>query len=165
MRRSIACACGERTIAANVCLGSVKSSPNVPDPVIKRWSSRRRGELPIPGLVMLMFPEPIQPCSLCLTKAVLFRPIFAKSRRNSSVAGGLAIGLYPSDLFSAEESERPHKQHCNERKIGRKRSASPTQLRVQITRGQALQHANKYGCDDRPRNTVETANDHDGKDF
>ena len=58
MRRSIACACGERTIAANVCLGSVKSSPNVPAPVIKRWSSRRKGELPIPGLVMVMFPSP-----------------------------------------------------------------------------------------------------------
>lgn len=58
MRRSIACACGERTIAANVCLGSVKSSPNVPAPVIKRWSSRRKGELPIPGLVMVMFPNP-----------------------------------------------------------------------------------------------------------
>ena len=38
---------GERAIAANVCPGSVKSSPNVPAPVTRRWSSRRRGELPL----------------------------------------------------------------------------------------------------------------------
>src|SRR5262245_15313389 len=53
MRRRIACACGERTTTANVCPGSVKSSPKLPAPVTSRWSSRRRGELPMPGCFMV----------------------------------------------------------------------------------------------------------------
>src|SRR5215471_4294764 len=118
MRRSIACACGERTIAANVCLGSVKSSPNVPAPVIKRLSSRRKGELPIPGLVMVMFPSPHR-CDVHhdLPKASIAPSPYANHQQTAAITSTArasdipliagvprCLSLDPLHLFSAEES-------------------------------------------------------------
>src|SRR5262245_57174894 len=73
--------------------------------------------------------------------------------------------LYSLHLFAAEEPERPHEQHRNECNVRCKRSTSATQVRVQVSPGQTLQHSNRDGRDDRPWNTVEAADDHNRKDF
>ena len=70
-------------------------------------------------------------------------------RQSAYKATSCAVGLYPFHALSTEQSKGPHEQHGNERQIGGENSTTATQVRIQVTGGQALQHANKNGCDDR----------------
>src|SRR5262245_48671457 len=115
MRRTTACACWERTITANVWPGSVKSSPKVPAPVTNRWSSRRRGERPMPQSFILMLPdvkghafkmiaqdglqEAFPQAAIALQVAGI--PLRAKNSENATLA---RLGQHP-DVFQRMERQ------------------------------------------------------------